>query len=110
MAEQVDDSVQVQPGVEALAQAHPRVQHGDPVAEVGAEAADGLRRQGDLRDENEGRLALDEREFLQGRRELELEEFQCRLEERDRDLAGQEAEMDQRQAALRECAQQVSLA
>lgn len=55
-------------------------------------------------------LALDEREFLQGRRELELEEFQCRLEERDRDLAGQEAEMDQKQAALRERAQQVSLA
>jgi hypothetical protein len=54
-------------------------------------------------------LALDEREFLQTRKQEELNgreerivEREDALDDRDRDLCGQEAEMDQRQAALAE--------
>ena len=63
-------------------------------------------------------LALDEREFLQERkqeeqdeREQQLNELQFRLDDKDRDLAGQEADLDQRTAALadRERTQVVSL-
>lgn len=63
-------------------------------------------------------LALDEREFLQERkqeeqneRERQLNELQFKLDDKDRDLASQEADMDQRMAALadRERTQAVSL-
>jgi hypothetical protein len=54
-------------------------------------------------------LALDEREFLQTRKQEELNDREERiveredaLDDRDRDMCGQEAEMDQRQAALAE--------
>jgi hypothetical protein len=62
---------QRQPGVVALAVAQRGVEHGDTVAEDGAKAVDGLRRERDLRNEHDRRLPLHLDDVAQ---ELEVDE------------------------------------